>query len=527
MVLPTSIFPTKLFAQDKLIKNDGDTILVSIKKVTDQNISFTYLNETILYELDKKNFIKILFNSGRSEVLNSETEKKSKQQNLSFTDKITLTVGFVYIGAIVEINNEGVVFIKQGTYKELNIPKINISQIEKNGVILTDDEYNKLKENKGSEQNQSNQNVYYKPKVYKKYNNLIINQVERIEGGTMVYFTYSNVSYNTIKLNISDNIYLVDLQTSKRANLQTCINISRENRVSLLKPMEELNFILVFDAISVNCNLLEIINPNGGQFNIGKIELVKNNFPLNSIDFVTKTPVMEYGEYYKNGQIIKYYLHNGLFISAAISIEKQYGKYFSVYLFIENFTGKEILMDPNFISSSIKNYKGDEYQANTLTYEQYLKIVKNNQFFENFALAFVTTLETMNAGYSSSSTIEHSRSSANNSVFASGFTDFSYFSYLGYGSYNSSKITVSHTTTYNASEAYMTRRASKADMEKQVQKQYQIKKMINEGYLKKNTIFNSEQYIGYLNIEYINRSSNVEVTIPLLDNNYVFTWGIQ
>lgn len=66
-------FITNANAQDRIIKNTGDTLSVKIVKSTDDAVSFIYPNEDVVNELYKNSISEIIYSSGRTEKVATKT----------------------------------------------------------------------------------------------------------------------------------------------------------------------------------------------------------------------------------------------------------------------------------------------------------------------------------------------------------------------------------------------------------------------------------------------------------------------
>lgn len=68
---------TAIKAQDRIIKNSGDTLSVKITKSTDEAISFVYPNEDVVNEIFKNSISEIIYSSGRIEKVSTKTNLQS------------------------------------------------------------------------------------------------------------------------------------------------------------------------------------------------------------------------------------------------------------------------------------------------------------------------------------------------------------------------------------------------------------------------------------------------------------------
>lgn len=66
-VISIFFLATNLYAQDKVILKTGDTLTVTVTKNTETSIEFTYPNETVINEKQKRDISCIIYASGRRE----------------------------------------------------------------------------------------------------------------------------------------------------------------------------------------------------------------------------------------------------------------------------------------------------------------------------------------------------------------------------------------------------------------------------------------------------------------------------
>jgi hypothetical protein len=53
-----------------------------------------------------------------------------------------------------------------------------------------------------------------------------------------------------------------------------------------------------------------------------------------------------------------------------------------------------------------------------------------------------------------------------------------------------------------------------------------VKKKLNQGYLKKNTIFNEQEIFGVVNIKY-DKAETIYIRIPINGMTYSFSWNLK
>lgn len=361
-----------------------------------------------------------------------------------------------------------------------------------------------------------------------------IKQIDFRKYSTLIHFKYINHFEGGGWMNIGENSYLKDNKTNKTYKLLNSINIpinsEGENRYMIFDSKDQVHyFSLEFEKLpelTFEFDLVEDEN-NKDAFNFYDIRLnpeVKKEF-INIDDYIESTPVKEYGIYMKDGQSIYYFKHQGLLISLYLTLNSNYGKYYTPYIDIQNFTGRSLLFNPSSITAKSYNRKKEVFQdLEVLSYEQYMKKVKNKQAWSAALYGIAQGVAASGAGYSSSTTNFSGNSYTNSYATASGFIGNTY----GYMNATASSYSTiygrSHTQSYNGAAAYAAQQNASNNTNTYLQQQYQIKAQINEGYAKTNTLQNQTQYAGYFNIKY-KKSDNMVINIPI--NNTVYTFQLS
>ena len=267
--------------------------------------------------------------------------------------------------------------------------------------------------------------------------------------------------------------------------------------------------------------------------NSGKYDLITNkpvyettetnknkNFSNSNVNnFQTK----ECKSYYKDGKAFQYYVHNGISVTMHLSIEKNYGKYYIAYIAIENLTGKEF----NFYPSNIRAIlikKGIESDGEVLSSNEYMSKVKSKQAWNAALVAFGESYSANQAGYSTSSTTSTTSGYANSYGSASGYYGNTYGSVYGSSSTYGTATTRSTTKSYDGGAKYAAQQNAQRNISNYQNQQYQIRNVLNQGYLKLNTIFNEQRIVGHINIKY-KSSEKTKVIIPVNGVDYEFWWN--
>lgn len=515
--------------QDLLIKTSGDTLHIKITKVGSENISYKYPGEDMIYELPKHDFAKAIYKSGREDVFNKKALLKLTKSSMSYTDSLFLTIGFSYIGSVKEINLDGVVFIKKGSQKVLQVPYSNISRVW----------YKKKYYNYSQIQTLANSSHFVKEvnmelediNSYKVYignhilDGLEIKQIRFDENSTFIYFSYTNMTLKKKRICVNEEL-VIQGEYGRTYKLLSSINMPFCNKKAILQSNEELRFILEFEKIPMSIGKFDLIDKSINNYNIKGIKILYDKkINLDMADFVNETPVMEFGSFFKDGNPIQYYKKDGLYISIMTNLKISYGKYYCVYILIDNFSGEEVLFNPDKIDVKILDYRSEIINGNMLSYETYMKTVKHQQAANNFLSGFFEIATAIDAGYSSSKTVTSTSSyggvSARSSSYARGVYKTSSGSAVGF----KNSISVSHTKSYDGSAAYFARQQAISNIKQNKAENEEVLKTIEEGYLKKTTIFNGERYYGYVNIKYV-EGENMKLDMTIKGDTFIFNLRI-
>ena len=229
---------------------------------------------------------------------------------------------------------------------------------------------------------------------------------------------------------------------------------------------------------------------------------------------------------YKDGEAWPYYNKNGIMIGMTNNEVRDYGKYFQIPIIIANNSMYPIEFEPNNITASLIDKKGNERILKVYSAAEYMKKVRRSQ---NWAMALnglAEGLAVANAGYSSSTTNSSysGYSSSYGSVSAYGSGGYAYGNYSGNSSYYGRSS--STTTSYNGAAAYQAQVIASNRIAAYDNALLSERAAKNEGYLKRTTIYPGETISGYINIE---RKKGVSMTINVDINGaiYTFPWNIN
>jgi antitoxin component YwqK of YwqJK toxin-antitoxin module len=266
---------------------------------------------------------------------------------------------------------------------------------------------------------------------------------------------------------------------------------------------------------------------NGYIGYISKYSFSENDIPNNS--FVTSrvptniVSLTKRNTLYKDGDAYQYYVNNGISVTMHLSIEKSYGKYYVAYITIENLTGESFMFNPNSISAELKRNNGIE-KGEVLSSDEYLRKIKRRQNWNSALVAFAESYNASNAGYSSSYTKTNTSGYSNSYSNVYGAYGNSYVNLYGdtstYGSYASN----SSTQSYNGAAAYTAQQNAQRNINEFKNQQNQIKNVLNQGYLKRNTIFNNQLINGQINIKY-KKADEISIIVSVNGDDYEFNWS--
>lgn len=355
---------------------------------------------------------------------------------------------------------------------------------------------------------------YNKVNVAQKPQSIEVLQVDNRESSTMVILKYTRqegVEWS----NISEKTYARVNGSYKQYHLINSINMP------ISSEAEEINMLFDYPN-QVHCFALEFEKiPNGATFDVIESEEAPNAYNFFGIkpdttqvtDFVNLDKMVEdypitreKGMYIKNNGLIQYVKSKGIVLTIYIQAVKQYGKYFTVNMDLQNFSGKSILFALNKVSAEGYVVK-DGQISKTIPLEilssyEYDKKVANKQAWSNFWVALGEGMAASSAGYSSSTTTYNGNSHTSAYASAYGYAGNTYGYANAYGSAYTTTYGKAHTESYNGAAAYAAQQNARANVERHAAGQYEIRQQLNEGYVKNNTIQNQVEYSGFFNIKY-------------------------
>jgi hypothetical protein len=355
---------------------------------------------------------------------------------------------------------------------------------------------------------------YNKVSVAQKPQSMEVLQVDNRESSTMVILKYTRqegIDWS----NISEKTFARVNGSYKQYHLINSINMP------ISSEAEEIDMLFDYPN-QVHCFALEFEKiPNGVTFDVIESEQNPNAYNFYGIkpdttqvtDFVNLDKMVEdypitreKGMYLKNNVLIQYVKSKGIVLTMYIQAVKQYGKYFTVNMDLQNFSGKSILFALNRVSAEGYVVK-DGQISKTIPLEilssyEYDKKVANKQAWSNFWVALGEGMAANNAGYSSSTTTYNGNSHTSAYASSYGYAGNTYGYANAYGSAYTTTYGKAHTESYNGAAAYAAQQNARANVERHAAGQYEIRQQLNEGYVKNNTIQNQVEYSGFFNIKY-------------------------
>lgn len=355
---------------------------------------------------------------------------------------------------------------------------------------------------------------YANIRIVKEPSCLKILQVDFRESSTLVYIKAVSPS-NDYRANIGEKTFIRVKGSNKQYPLINSINMpigseAEEHRMIFDNEGQEHYFALEFEKVPETSSFDIIENESSEYaFNFYGVQidtLVKKDY-VDLDKMVEDYPIQkEIGAYLKNNVIIQYAKAKGIILTMYIQAVKQYGKYFTVNMDLQNFSGKSILFALNKISAEGYVVK-DGQISKTIPLEilssyEYDKKVANKQAWSNFWVALGEGMAASNAGYSSSTTTYNGNSHTSAYASAYGYAGNTYGYANAYGSAYTTTYGKAHTESYNGAAAYAAQQNARANVERHAAGQYEIRQQLNEGYVKDNTIQNQVEYSGFFNIKY-------------------------
>lgn len=233
--------------------------------------------------------------------------------------------------------------------------------------------------------------------------------------------------------------------------------------------------------------------------------------------------------YHQKGDTWDYYMKNGLCLMVNASINKDYGKYFTLYVVLTNNSVQPITFNPALITA-YKKKKDKVKNLNVLNSDEYMAKVSRRQNWGSFFNALNESMAASKAGYSASSTqtnSSYSGATVSGAVGAAvGTNGATVGAAVGVSGYAGSLSTSSTTVGYNGAAAYQAELIASGRIAEYNNQMLQERQMKDEGYLKITTVNPGETITGYVNIQY-EKGDELSINIPIDSVVYPFVWDIS
>lgn len=203
-------------------------------------------------------------------------------------------------------------------------------------------------------------------------------------------------------------------------------------------------------------------------------------------------------EYHDGQQWV--YRDNGGYIVGLSNQEfkDDYGKYYQIGIFISNNRDTALIFEPERVFADLLSNKGDTISLEVYTNEKMQKKIKRSQMWAMALYGLSSGINAATAGYS---------------------TTYS-TSYLNGSPYTSIN------RTYNANAAYQASMASNMQLHALGQLMDTDRAIIEQGYLKLNTINPGNAIVGYMNIKH-KKGKTLLVTLNIGDSEFSFLWDVE
>lgn len=356
-----------------------------------------------------------------------------------------------------------------------------------------------------------------------------IMQIGLTDSLTFIFFKYTDEK-ETGGICINEDYYIKDTRSGQKFKLINTLNIPIcPTGHVFMSPNESHYYALTFEPLPNETKEIDLIESlEEGGFNFFGVSLEQSNStstPVDYIELLENSPVREAGYFIKDGGVVQYFVHKGLAIAMHLSVDNSYGKYYSASISVENNSGKRIDFYPELITAKV--YEGEkETEIEVLTYNEYMKKVKNQQSWNSFFIALGESSAASQAGNSKSTTQTNTTFNANSRGYYSGYYGDKYGTVTSnVRTYGNASLT-STTYSYDATASYYARQNANRNISNYNNQQYQIRESINQGYLKSNTIFKEQRLNGYINIKF-KKGDFLYVTVPVNNDYYPFVWEIK
>ena len=227
---------------------------------------------------------------------------------------------------------------------------------------------------------------------------------------------------------------------------------------------------------------------------------------------------------YTDGKRYMTYSNENTEISVNLSKDRQYGKYYILDIGIFNYTDQTYDFNPSEITGHIVR-KDKIKRAEVLSHKEFMKKVKSRQTWAAVSKAIGEHSDASQAGVSTTNTISDtygSYSGRSNTNYSNNYGEYTGSS-ISTGTVSGYSTTNSESTTIDNSAKYMATQNANRNVQQFQREQSKMSNMLNEGYLKRNTL-RSQNYIrGNVNIKY-SKADKIRIVVPVNGEDYIFMW---
>lgn len=229
---------------------------------------------------------------------------------------------------------------------------------------------------------------------------------------------------------------------------------------------------------------------------------------------------------YRDGITWLSYLNDGIKIAITNKEINDYGKYYRIYVELNNNSFFPIEFDPVESSAILTDKKGKEIPLEIQSFQDYDKKIRRSQFWEEFACELGNTSAANNAGYTTTTTTTSYTGDSKSKATASAYGSGGYAYGTATEVTNESGSSKSTTTTYDPAAAYQARKIAYQNIANFAENNRQKRESRKQDYLKRTIINPGESINGYFNIKR-KKGDELLVTLKIAGVEYAFPWDVK
>ncbi len=251
------------------------------------------------------------------------------------------------------------------------------------------------------------------------------------------------------------------------------------------------------------------VNHNGTIGYLNEIYFKNNNYVSKQANQTARkiSNQQKIKSLYIKGKIFQYYIDDGISVTLHLSIENNNNKYYIAFVAIENLTGSPFSFDPNNIRAVLMKNETILY-GKVLSSNEFHRNIYNRNARKSTLAAFGETDNLDQEDYLSSSVKSTTSDISNNYGSTSQY----------YKNSNTSSTKTYQDKSYDE--------AVNDAAQRSIRNNYQIKNVLNLGYLKLVSIENEQRVVGQLNIRY-KSADIIQITVPVNGKSYDFQWNVK